>query len=407
MKLTFFTLHFPVASETFVLNQIIYFIKSGYDVEIISVFPGDMVNKHSDFERYNLSKITHYLLPEEQMTNSHKLKQRLGLMLPSLFQPSLLKSLNIRRYGTQSSKLLLPAIIAANRRVFRANLFLAHFGYAGVLANKLRELGLLSGKQATIFHGADISRYHILKEHIHDYRNLFSQTELILPVSYLWKRKLIEMGCPMEKITITRMGIEPEKFNFKPRSTPHNPLRILSVARLSEKKGLDVAIRACGLLKALSASFRYTIVGTGDQEAFLRTLIINENLQDHVQLVGFKPQEEVKRYLDHADIFLLPSLTARDGDMEGIPVALMEAMATGLPVVSSDHSGIPELIQHDVSGWLADEGDTQSLAAILFSLASGERQLKHVIRAARTKIETAFNQHIVWRQLAAALEGVA
>lgn len=407
MKLTFFTMRFPVASETFVLNQVTYFIDQGYDVEIISVFPGDLANRHGAFDHYRLAEKTHYLLPEDSTSNAEKLRQRLKIMLPKIFSPRTLRSLNISRYGAQSSKLLLPAIVAGAKQTFTADIFLVHFGYAGALANKLRELGVLRGKQATVFHGADISRRHILEEHKQDYINLFRQSELLLPISHLWENKLIAMGCPPEKIRVTRMGIEPEKFNLNVREGLHSPLRIVSVARLTEKKGLGVAVEACKYLKEQDANFEYTIIGNGDMEEELRMAIHSANLQDHVQLLGFKPQEEIKRHLDEADIFLLPSLTAADGDMEGIPVALMEAMAVGLPVVSSYHSGIPELIENNVSGWLAPEGDARALAGILLKLANSDVDIAPVIAAARKKVEVEFNQHIAYRQLAELLEQLA
>ena len=404
MKLTFFTMRFPVASETFVLNQVTHFIDAGYDVEIISVFPGDLVNRHGAFDEYGLAAKTHYLLPEEKVSLTDKLGQRLKLVLPKITRASLLRSLNVRRYGAQSSKLLLPAIVANARQTYEADVFLVHFGYAGALANKLRELGILKGKQATVFHGADISRRHILDEHKQDYRNLFQQSELMLPISHLWQNKLIEMGCPPEKIHVTRMGIEPEKFNFQPRDGFHTPLRIVSVARLTEKKGLDVAVKASAMLKQRGGQFQYTIIGNGDQDKMMRDFITNESMQDCVTMPGFKPQEEIRKALSDADIFLLPSKTAADGDMEGIPVALMEAMAVGLPVVSTFHSGIPELIENNVSGWLVKEDDADALADTLLKLSQGEVDVAPVVAAARQKVETEFNQHIAYRELAQILE---
>ncbi|MDJ0036579.1 glycosyltransferase [Pantoea allii] len=404
MKLTFFTMRFPVASETFVLNQVTHFIDAGYDVEIISVFPGDLVNRHGAFDEYGLAAKTHYLLPEEKISLADKLGQRLKLVLPKITKVSLLRSLNVRRYGAQSSKLLLPAIVANARQTFVADVFLVHFGYAGALANKLRELGILKGKQATVFHGADISRRHILDEHKQDYRNLFQQSELMLPISHLWQNKLIAMGCPPEKIHVTRMGIEPEKFNFQPRDAFHKPLRIVSVARLTEKKGLDVAVKASAILKQRGGQFQYTIIGNGDQDQMMRDFIAHEKMDDCVTMPGFKPQEEIRKALNEADIFLLPSKTAADGDMEGIPVALMEAMAVGLPVVSTFHSGIPELIEHNVSGWLVKEDDAEALADTLLKLSQGEVDVAPVVAAARQKVETEFNQHIAYRELAQILE---
>lgn len=404
MKLTFFTMRFPVASETFVLNQVTHFIDAGYDVEIISVFPGDLVNRHAAFDEYGLAAKTHYLLPEEKVSLVDKLLQRLKLVLPKITKTSLLRSLNVRRYGAQSSKLLLPSIVANASQIFTADVFLVHFGYAGALANKLRELGVLKGKQATVFHGADISRRHILEEHKHDYVNLFEQSELMLPISHLWENKLIEMGCPPEKIHVTRMGIEPEKFNFQPRQGFHKPLRIVSVARLTEKKGLDVAVKASAILKQRGGQFQYTIIGNGDQDEMMRGFIAEEDMEDCVTMPGFKPQNEIRKALSEADIFLLPSKTAADGDMEGIPVALMEAMAVGLPVVSTFHSGIPELIENNVSGWLVEEDDPEALADTLLKLSQGEVDVAPVVAAARHKVETEFNQHIAYGELAQILE---
>lgn len=404
MKLTFFTMRFPVASETFVLNQVTHFIDAGYEVEIISVFPGDLVNRHAAFDEYGLVAKTHYLLPEEKISIVDKLNQRIKLVLPKVTKPSLLRSLNVRRYGAQSSKLLLPSIVANAKQTFTADVFLVHFGYAGALANKLRELGVLKGKQATVFHGADISRRHILEEHKLDYVNLFRQSELMLPISNLWKNKLIEMGCPPEKIHVTRMGIEPEKFNFQPRQAFQTPLRIVSVARLTEKKGLDVAVKASAILKQRGGQFQYTIIGNGDQDEMMRDFIAREGMEDCVSMPGFKPQEEIRRALSEADIFLLPSKTAADGDMEGIPVALMEAMAVGLPVVSTFHSGIPELIENNVSGWLVEEDDPEALAETLLKLSQGEVDVAPVVAAARHKVETEFNQHIAYGELAQILE---
>ncbi|MEN4634923.1 glycosyltransferase [Pantoea agglomerans] len=404
MKLTFFTMRFPVASETFVLNQVTHFIDAGYEVEIISVFPGDLVNRHAAFDEYGLAAKTHYLLPEEKISIVDKLNQRIKLVLPKVTKPSLLRSLNVRRYGAQSSKLLLPSIVANAKQTFTADVFLVHFGYAGALANKLRELGVLKGKQATVFHGADISRRHILEEHKLDYVNLFRQSELMLPISNLWKNKLIEMGCPPEKIHVTRMGIEPEKFNFHPRQAFQTPLRIVSVARLTEKKGLDVAVKASAILKQRGGQFQYTIIGNGDQDEMMRDFIAREGMEDCVSMPGFKPQEEIRRALSEADIFLLPSKTAADGDMEGIPVALMEAMAVGLPVVSTFHSGIPELIENNVSGWLVEEDDPEALAETLLKLSQGEVDVAPVVAAARHKVETEFNQHIAYGELAQILE---
>ena len=122
---------------------------------------------------------------------------------------------------------------------------------------------------------------------------------------------------------------------------------------------------------------------------------------------GFKPSHEVKAMLDEADLFLLPSITGADGDMEGIPVALMEAMAVGLPVVSTVHSGIPELIDADRSGWLVPENDPEALADRLAALSAIQPEaLVPVVSRAREKVETEFNQRIINQRLATLLQAL-
>ena len=120
---------------------------------------------------------------------------------------------------------------------------------------------------------------------------------------------------------------------------------------------------------------------------------------------GFKPSHEVKAMLDEADVFLLPSVTGADGDMEGIPVALMEAMAVGIPVVSTVHSGIPELIEPGHSGWLVAENNPEALAEALATFSDiTPDTLEPVLHNARHKVETDFNQQLINRQLATLLQ---
>lgn len=152
-------------------------------------------------------------------------------------------------------------------------------------------------------------------------------------------------------------------------------------------------------------AFRYNILGIGPWERRLKTLIEQLQLEDVVFMPGFKPSHEVKAMLDQADLFLLPSVTGEDGDMEGIPVALMEAMAVGIPVVSTVHSGIPELIDADESGWLVPEKDAFALADTLQAVASvPERDLQLMLARARDKVAVQFNQQVIYQQLARQLQ---
>ncbi|EEV6992559.1 colanic acid biosynthesis glycosyltransferase WcaL [Escherichia marmotae] len=406
MKVGFFLLKFPLSSETFVLNQITAFIDMGFEVEIVALQKGDTQNTHAAWTQYNLAAKTRWLQDEPQGKVA-KLRHRASQTLRGIHRKNTWQALNIKRYGAESRNLILSAICGRVATPFHADVFIAHFGPAGVTAAKLRELGVIRGKIATIFHGIDISSREVLNHYTPEYQQLFRRGELMLPISELWAGRLQKMGCPREKIAVSRMGVDMTRFSPRPVKAPATPLEIISVARLTEKKGLHVAIEACRQLKEQGVAFRYRILGIGPWERRLRTLIEQYQLEDMVEMPGFKPSHEVKAMLDDADVFLLPSVTGADGDMEGIPVALMEAMAVGIPVVSTLHSGIPELVEADKSGWLVPENDARALAQRLaaFSQLDADK-LAPVVKRAREKVEHDFNQQVINRELASLLQAL-
>ncbi|MCS2154930.1 colanic acid biosynthesis glycosyltransferase WcaL [Scandinavium goeteborgense] len=404
MKVGFFLLKFPLSSETFVLNQIVAFIEMGYEVEIVALLKGDMTNTHEAYTRYGLAQKTRWL-QDEPVGKLAKLRYRAISTMKGLHRGATWRALNASRYGDEARNLILSSITAQNTAPFSADVFIAHFGPAGVTAAKLRELGVLRGKIATVFHGIDVSSRDVLTHYTPEYQQLFRRGDLMLPISDLWAERLQGMGCPADKIVVSRMGVNMERFALRPVKAPDETLQIISVARLTEKKGLHVAIEACRQLKQRGVRFHYRILGIGPWERRLRTLIEQYQLEDVIEMPGFKPSHEVKAMLDEADVFLLPSITGADGDMEGIPVALMEAMAVGIPVVSTVHSGIPELIDAGESGWLVPENDAASLADRLSAFGGFDQQaLQPVVTKARAKVETEFNQQVINQQLASLLQ---
>ncbi|ENV3881063.1 TPA: colanic acid biosynthesis glycosyltransferase WcaL [Escherichia coli] len=406
MKVGFFLLKFPLSSETFVLNQITAFIDMGFEVEIVALQKGDTQNTHAAWTKYNLAARTRWL-QDEPTGKVAKLRHRASQTLRGIHRKNTWQALNLKRYGAESRNLILSAICGQVETLFHADVFIAHFGPAGVTAAKLRELGVIRGKIATIFHGIDISSREVLNHYTPEYQQLFRRGDLMLPISNLWAGRLQKMGCPREKIAVSRMGVDMTRFSPRPVKAPATPLEIISVARLTEKKGLHVAIEACRQLKEQGVAFRYRILGIGPWERRLRTLIEQYQLEDVVEMPGFKPSHEVKAMLDDADVFLLPSVTGADGDMEGIPVALMEAMAVGIPVVSTLHSGIPELVEADKSGWLVPENDARALAQRLAAFSQLDtNELAPVIKRAREKVEHDFNQQVINRELASLLQAL-
>ncbi|HBV2640203.1 TPA: glycosyltransferase [Klebsiella pneumoniae] len=406
MKISFFCIKFPIASETFVLNQVISFMKMGYDVNIISIFPGDMEKIHEDFETYKVASKTTYIFKTDNRDKKvFTLFQRFFLAFKCLAKGNI-DAFNIKKFSLFSKNLLLPSLAGTIKKKIEADFFIAHFGPSGVLANSLRNIGCLDGKLITVFHGNDLSAKELLFKYQEAYQTLFLEGDYFLPISKLWQNKLIDLGCSSDKISVIRMGIKVDEFPFERRNFDNAKLKIVSVCRLTEKKGIQYSILACKILRDQGFSFTYKIVGYGELTKPLQRLIENNGLENHVSIVGFQPQIEVKKILKESNVFLLPSVTAEDGDMEGIPVALMEAMASGLPVVSTYHSGIPELISDGKTGWLCPEKDAECIASALSKIISSGYNVYNIVNAARIQIEDNFNQNNEYTKMASLLESL-
>lgn len=270
-------------------------------------------------------------------------------------------------------------------------LVVAHFGLQGLDALDLRRLGRLKGPLAVVFHGFDVSSY--VDETGPDvYAELFEEADHLLPISERWRNRLLELGAPEGKLQVHRMGVDLQSFAFTPRSWSRGePLRLVSVARLVEKKGLHIAIPAVARLAAELPNVTWDVIGDGPMRKRLSALV-----KDHrapVVFHGARPHDEVKRKLARAHIFLGPSVTSSTGDQEGIPVALMEAMATGLPVVTTRHSGIPELVRPN-AGRLADEGDVDALYVELLAALDDahEGRWPGMLAAARARVAEEFDE---------------
>jgi colanic acid/amylovoran biosynthesis glycosyltransferase len=284
--------------------------------------------------------------------------------------------------------------IAAERLLCAQNdIVICNFGWAGAavaasVAGRARRARLV-----TIFHGDDMSR--TLRHGGGDlYRQLFTEGDLLLPISDYWRRRLVQMGAPEHKLVVHRMGVDPQHFTFTPRQhNPGRPFEIVTLGRLVEKKGTATTLHALARLRqdVPQLSFRFRIYGDGPLKSHLLALRQRLELGSIVDFAGPCPHDRVRALLASSHAFVLPSATAADGDMEGIPVVLMEAMASGVPVISTRHSGIPELVEDGVNGLLVDEHDAQSLAQRLAMLASDPARCAALARAGRLTVERDFN----------------
>jgi colanic acid/amylovoran biosynthesis glycosyltransferase len=358
VKIAFVLGQFPSLSETFVLNQITGLIDRGHQISIFAERGPSGREMHRDVERYGLTQITRYeRLPPRPLDRLFSLQRAWKWDGPHL------RALNVFSGGMQSASLrtLWATHLLDGARDF--DIVQCHFGAHGVKAEHLRRIGVLRGKIVTAFHGDDIVCYpRRFRGNV--YKALFAQGDLFLPISGHGREALIAMGCPPQRLRVHRMGVDIRRFPSAVPRPAGNHLTIVTVARLVEVKGIDDAIRA---VAKLSIDYEYIVAGDGPLRSALEG--VGRASGASVRFVGAVRQEEVAKLLASADVYLAPSVTTGDGDIEGIPVSIMEAMAAGLPVVSTRHSAIPELVADGVSGFLAAEHDISGIAGHLTTLA--------------------------------------
>lgn len=312
----------------------------------------------------------------------------------------LLGALNVVKHGSRALTLRLLHETAACLGQKPYDIIHAHFGPTGIKAMMLRQLGVLSGKLVTTFYGYDVSRY-VRQNGRDSYRALFAKGDLFIAISDKMRQRLLQIGAPPAagKITQHNLGVDCQAFRASVGAIrgdcPPSQVNMLSIARLAPKKGLEYGIRAVArLVKEAQMSgmpLHYTIIGDGELRPHLQQLINELNVAHLITLKGWQSRPAITRALAQADILLAPSVTSAAGDEEGTPVALMEAMAMGLPVVSTQHSGIPEVVKHGVSGLLAPERDVNALTDYLKQLIDHPAQRIALGQAGRAHIESHHN----------------
>ena len=388
MRIAFLPGVFPMLSETPVLNQITGLVKRGHDVDIFGDRPKTESPYHPSIDALHLLKHAWYRpgLPAGTLSRWRRSVELLR-SLKGADRRALLRSMNIIRFGTRAATGRLPLQTAQFLPVRHYDIIQAGFGEQGLKALRMKRVGAIGGKLVTAFRGADISR-HVASRGDAVYRRLFREGDLFLPVSQVFQQRLESLGCPPDKISVHRTGIDLARFQFSPQR-PGGSLRIVSIGRLVEKKGIEDGLKAIARLQASGLDLSYTIVGDGPLRSSLETLA--KNLGVRAGFSGVVEQEKVSGHLAESDILLTPSVRAANGDEEGIPNVIKEAMALGRPVVSTRHSGIPELVEEGVTGFLAAERDAEGLARAIRHLTEHPEIWPAIQEAARRKIEREYD----------------
>ncbi|HEY9654884.1 MAG TPA: glycosyltransferase [Crinalium sp.] len=394
MRVAFVVSHFPVLSEPFILNQIAGLMDRGHDVDIYAEFQGDRSKVHPIVERYQLLDRTEYLNPVPE-----NLLQRVTIGLQLLLQN-----------GRRDSALFLNALNLFKHRSLAASLWLLHtapalmqkppydvvhaqFGTQGFRGLLLRHLCAPWTKLVVTFRGHDISSY-VDQQGTAVYKQLFEAGDFFLANCEFFRQRVIQLGCNPQKIVVHGSGIDCSQFAFMPRSLhPGEPVRIATTGRLVEKKGIEYSLRAIAQLAQTHPNLEYHIIGEGPLRAELEQLIQTLGIAPLVTLHGQQPQRELINILDRCHLFMAPSVTAADGNQDAPVNVLKEAMAMGLPVVSTRHGGIPELVEDGISGFLVPERDAEALAEKLRLLIEQPDRWVAMGQAGRAYVEAHYDMN--------------
>ena len=367
MKICFSVSVFPALSQTFVTTQVLYAVRQGHEVTVTC----------QDYAPDTpLSEDVRAALEQVRIVIWPRRKPLLLGLLPTGWADRIVARLRRDLW----------------RRTCDADLVIAHFGYRGAAVARAQRGWHGRPPLVTIFHGRDVSVEH-RRSGLSRYEGLFDEGDLHLTVNAPFADLLVQSGAPAERVATHHLGIPVAQYAFFPPQ-PRSPYKLLSVSRLVDKKGLHVAIAALGMLHAAhpGIDWQYAIGGDGPLSDALQQQVIDAGLQDRVAFLGPLSHEQTLHRIAEADALLVPSVTASDGDQEGIPVTLMEAMALGTPVCTTRHSGIPELVSHRESGLLSDEHDIEGLCANILALFQDPALATQLATAARRKVENDFNE---------------
>ncbi len=382
MNFVFVVDAFPTVSETFILNQITGLIDLGHEVVIFSAARPDDRDFHDDIRKYDLLKKTYY----HNDRDNNKLNRifwgfvlivRYGYRNPK----AVWNSLNFFKYGKEALSLNYLYKVMLFVAIGKIDIVLCHYGPNGNFASLMKELGI-KGKVVTMFHGYDVRRG--IEQGGGIYTPLLKQGDCYLSISEYNYKHLLAFGMPVEKIRQHPVGIDLERYAYLARSVPDKKqvVKILTISRLVQEKGLSYGLECMHRLinERSLANIEYYILGDGPEREGLQAMARKLKIQDKVYFMGSQTQAGVIRTLHQTHLFFLPSVA------EALPVVLMEAQATGMPVVATDVGSVTQVMVDGLSGYIVPSGDVKAMCDKLEYLvrnphswvAMGEAGRRHV-----------------------------
>ncbi len=272
-----------------------------------------------------------------------------------------------------------------------ADLMHIYFGHTGV--HLLPFIECWRRPCVVSFHGADVMLKAANPDYAMKLRRVFQAAPLILARSRSLERRLIAIGCPPERIRINRTGVPLQQFPMIRRTAPRDGAwHFLQACRLIPKKGLTTCLRAFALFQKVNPRSELFIAGKGPLQPALEALANELGVSEWVHFTGFLSQADLLALYHRCHVFLHPSEMSADENQEGIPNSILEAMATGMPVLATRHGGIPEAVEDGRSGALVEERDYEALAAEMKKMTRSRRSFAEMGVLASESVAANFEQ---------------
>jgi colanic acid/amylovoran biosynthesis glycosyltransferase len=390
-KIGYVVKRYPRFSETFIVNEILAHEAAGVLIEIFSLLPP--TDSHFQDVIARVRAPVHYL-PSE------------GSKVPSFWSALAQASGDLTDFWNRLGNARTEDVrdvaqgIALARHVRHRGIHHLHAHFASAPTTVARLAAMFAGVSYSFTaHAKDIFHKDVKAE---DLSRKFRDALAAITVSDFNLHYLRDFAG--DKLLRIYNGIDLLRF---PYTAPVKRLpRIVGIGRLVEKKGFSDLVSACALLRDRGCPFECEIIGTGDQEAPLRAQIEQLGLEHHVALLGPRPQAEIISHLQSASVLAAPCVVGEDGNRDGLPTVLLEAMALGTPCVSTDVTGIPEVLRHNQTGLLVAQRGPAALADACQRLLTNSTERVRLASEARRLIEAEFDVHENARRIRALWQDV-
>lgn len=294
----------------------------------------------------------------------------------------------LRRYFPKVYHLLYSYFLAKLLKKSEIDILLANYGPMGAsLSDACEQAGV---KLITHFHGFDAYHFDTLNKFEKGYQRLFQKATTLIAVSEDMQAQLVKLGADYNKVVCNPYWVELERFGG---ATPENQAPVfIFVGRFTAKKAPQLTLRAFAELQKEVSEARLVMVGDGEIWEESKQLANELNIREYVDFEGVKSSDEIAKLLKNSRAFVQHSLRPPNGDSEGTPNTILEASATGLPIVSTRHAGIKDAVVHGETGFLVEEGDWQGMAQYMIQLAQEPILAGKMGRAARRHMEENYSK---------------